>query len=159
MQDQAQRPDIFDDDDRADESTVQRAKSKLTDPSESKELYSEIGEGVQKLAGGTKRVETDRLRVIENTQTDSDPPFLDDESPLLPDGAFVTAPSPDTPVPITYAAPGPETETSPYEGISGTIPFGEGDEIRGWTTGLGEEEGKPPSGDPTPGEQLESRTD
>ena len=43
------------------------------------------------------QVDTDVLRRIEATQTDPNPSFQDDDPPMIPDGAFITAPSPDTP--------------------------------------------------------------
>jgi hypothetical protein len=84
---------------------------------------------------------------------DKRPDSVDDtqDQPLVPDNAFSSTPTPETPAPITSTAPAPQNETSPYQGETETMPFTEGDKIRGWTTGLGEERGGEPLGNTTTG--------
>lgn len=172
-----QQPGIFDNGDQTDQEPNKRERGDLTDSTESRQLYSEVGERVQELAGNqnptggdipkqensaprnenlvAERFSQDTPRNGANEMTsqrmerrplprDTGQPGQSsgiDDQPLVPDDAFEQTPLPLDRAPITGSAPAPDNETPPYRGESDTMPFGEGDEIRNWTTGLGEQQG------------------
>lgn len=161
----------------------ERERGNLTDTNESRQVYAQVGDRLQEMAGnaeqdsekrGTGEAPPNENLIAERFDTISETPGstrdtrnlgggiapgnqpeeVTDEQPLVPDNAFSRGETPTGTTQITSMSPGPGNETAPYQGETQTMPFTEGDENRGWTSGQGEDSGAKEPEDTTTGERT-----
>ncbi|HZQ09521.1 MAG TPA: hypothetical protein VFD70_23290 [Anaerolineae bacterium] len=143
-------------------SDTERGSEAASDAREAGELYSAVGERVYEVAGTERPIENDKKRNrgaskgrLRAKQKNRNRGALDKDQPLVPDGAFSGTRRIKTPEAVTQN----QDEVAPYREHDGSVLFGEGDKIRHWTTGLGEQEAGEPTGRTTTGGETTTMSD
>ncbi len=134
---------------RDDANTPAREGETPTEASDAGELYSELGERVYEVAGTEEPIDVDTNR--NRSKRKGQPrakraarqqDAATSEPTVVPDGAFSGTREIKTPEAMVEN----QDETAPYQEPKGSAPFDEGDKVRDWTTGVGEQEDGEPTG-------------